>query len=422
MSKQQRPAAGDDGPKLEKAEINSPRSSKQNTDLQFHRLASWVQVMEGSEFEDLRDNIKARGLRDPITMYEGSILDGRNRYRALLAAGVKITPEMFVEFDPAKDGDPLEFVISRTKRRNWNTSQKASAAAELANLGKGRPSVNAQNCAITQDEAADRLNVSRRTVQSAVVVRDHGEPELKAALAQGRIAAKQAEDAAKLSPRLQREVAKAAVTGDLKVVRKIVKYERRQQKIDALTDQLRDLPDQKFAVIYADPPWRFEPYSADTSMLADDHYATSDLDTIKALLGPSEPGSKIVARHAVLFLWATVPMLTQALEVMAHWGFAYKTHFAWVKDQDGTGYWNRNRHELLLLGTRGEIPAPAPGTQWPSAIEAPRGRHSEKPEVFRKMIEEHFPTLPKAELYARGKPPKGWVFWGAEAVVDEAAE
>jgi hypothetical protein len=45
-----------------------------------------------------------------------------------------------------------------------------------------------------------------------------------------------------------------------------------------------------------------------------------------------------------------------------------------------------------------------------------------EPEVFRKMIDEHFPTLPKIELYARGKPPKNWTFWGAEAVVDEAAE
>jgi N6-adenosine-specific RNA methylase IME4 len=66
-----------------------------------------------------------------------------------------------------------------------------------------------------------------------------------------------------------------------------------------------------------------------------------------------------------------------------------------------TGYWNRNQHELLLLGTKGNIPAPSPGTQFPSVICAPRGRHSEKPEIVYEMIERLFPNLPKIEVFAR---------------------
>jgi N6-adenosine-specific RNA methylase IME4 len=53
--------------------------------------------------------------------------------------------------------------------------------------------------------------------------------------------------------------------------------------------------------------------------------------------------------------------------------------FVWVKDRIGTGYWNRNQHELLLIGTRGEIPAPAPGQQFLSTIEAKVSPHSAKP-------------------------------------------
>jgi N6-adenosine-specific RNA methylase IME4 len=68
----------------------------------------------------------------------------------------------------------------------------------------------------------------------------------------------------------------------------------------------------------------------------------------------------------------------------------------------GTGYWNRNKHELLLIGTRGHIPCPALGTQTVSLIEALVGRHSEKPAVFHEIIERYFPTLPKIELHARG--------------------
>jgi N6-adenosine-specific RNA methylase IME4 len=109
-------------------------------------------------------------------------------------------------------------------------------------------------------------------------------------------------------------------------------------------------------------------------------------------------------------------MLPQALELMAHWGFEYKSHFAWVKDRIGTGYWNRNMHELLLIGTRGGIPAPAPGTQWDSVIEAPVGVHSEKPEEAYELIEDLFPKLPKIEMYARGKRA-GFDRWGSESPI-----
>jgi N6-adenosine-specific RNA methylase IME4 len=84
-----------------------------------------------------------------------------------------------------------------------------------------------------------------------------------------------------------------------------------------------------------------------------------------------------------------------------------------VKDKIGTGYWFRNQHELLLVGTRGAVPAPAPGTQARSVIVAPRGKHSAKPVEVREMIERLYPTLPKIELFARERVP-GWDAWGNE--------
>jgi N6-adenosine-specific RNA methylase IME4 len=119
------------------------------------------------------------------------------------------------------------------------------------------------------------------------------------------------------------------------------------------------------------------------------------------------------APDCVLFLWATVPMLCQALGVMGNWGFTYKSHFIWLKDRMGTGYWNRNQHELLLVGTRGDIPAPAPGTQYPSVIDAPVTGHSAKPHHFAEMIEELFPNQMLLEMFARG-PRLGWTVHGNE--------
>jgi N6-adenosine-specific RNA methylase IME4 len=88
---------------------------------------------------------------------------------------------------------------------------------------------------------------------------------------------------------------------------------------------------------------------------------------------------------------------------MEAWGFNYKSQFIWVKDRAGTGYWNRNQHEILLLGTRGNVPAPAPGEQYPSTITAPVTTHSTKPDAFAEMIEAMFPTLPRIEMFARKK-------------------
>lgn len=195
------------------------------------------------------------------------------------------------------------------------------------------------------------------------------------------------------------------------------KKEKRAERERKLGAKQAALPDKKYGVIYADPEWRFEPWSRETGMdrAADNHYSTSVTEVIA-----TRDVTTIAADDCVLFLWATVPMLPHALVVMAAWGFDYRSHFVWAKDRIGTGYWNRNKHELLLIGVRGSVPAPAPGTQWDSIVGAAVGEHSAKPKCFIEMIDEQFPTIPKIELNCRGKPWSGWDAWGDE--VAEAAE
>ena len=126
------------------------------------------------------------------------------------------------------------------------------------------------------------------------------------------------------------------------------------------------MPTKRYGVIYADPPWRFEPYSRATGMdrAADNHYPTMSFDKLAAMTVPA-------ADDCVLFLWATLPMLQEALDLMRVWRFSYKSACIWTKDKLGTGYWFRNRNEILLVGSRGRVPAPAPGAQSPSMISAP---------------------------------------------------
>lgn len=191
-----------------------------------------------------------------------------------------------------------------------------------------------------------------------------------------------------------------------------IKQTNRAQRESDLGTKQQDLPHQKFGVIVADPEWRFEVWSRDSGLdrSADNHYPTSCTEEIAARDVPS-----ISADDCVLFLWATAPMLPHALTVMVAWGFDYRSHFVWMKHKAGTGYWNRNAHELLLIGVKGKPPAPAPGTQYASVQQCEVTAHSAKPEFFLDLIEQYFPTMPKIELNCRGKARPGWTAWGNEA-------
>ena len=119
-----------------------------------------------------------------------------------------------------------------------------------------------------------------------------------------------------------------------------------------------------------------------------------------------------VAPDAILFAWVPSPHLAIAFDLLRLRGFSYKSHLIWRKDKVGTGYWVRSVHEVLLIATRGRVPAPARGTQPLSVIDAPRGRHSEKPAAIRALIDRLYPSLPRLELNARGAVPPNWTAWG----------
>ena len=163
-----------------------------------------------------------------------------------------------------------------------------------------------------------------------------------------------------------------------------------------------------FPVIYADPPWRYEHCESESREI-ENQYPTMDLGDICIL-----PVADHCTDDAVLFLWATAPKLAEAMRVVESWGFVYRTCMVWDKEKIGMGYWARQQHELLLIATRGQPPAPAPANRPASVVRSPRGQHSAKPEVFYGIIEAMFPTLPKLEMFCRS-PRENWSVWGNQA-------
>lgn len=417
-------------------------------DLEFHPLANAFPFIEGDEHERLTEDIAKHGLHEPIIMLDGMILDGRNRYNALLKLGFA-KEQWFETFEDycARTGtkaDPAQFVVSRNiHRRHLSASQRAMAAASIANMRQGaRSDIKKQGEAAPKDanlqkvesqtsikEAADLLNVSPRSVAAAKKVQDSAAPEVSEAVRTGQMKVSAAADLASLTLDEQTDLIKqmdskafGRVAKELRDKKTAEKKAKRQQREADLGQKQMALPSKKYGVILADPEWRFEPFSRETGMdrAADNHYPTSDLETIKA-----RDVASIAADDCVLFLWATAPMLPQAIEVLNAYGFTYVSNFVWGKkrkgNQRGPGYWNTNEHELLLIGTKGHVPCPAQGTQARSLIEAMVGKHSEKPVVFHQVIESYFPNLPKIELNARAAR-KGWDVWGKEAPATDADE
>lgn len=163
-----------------------------------------------------------------------------------------------------------------------------------------------------------------------------------------------------------------------------------------------------YGVIYADPPWQY--YNGGPRGGIDAQYATMSDSEICALKVPAD-------KDCVLYLWATMPRLPVALDVINAWGFSYKAGAVWDKERLGIGYWFRGQHELLLVGVRGDVHPPLPEHRIRSVIRAPIGKHSSKPDYVRDQIEKWFPNVRRLEMFSRLKRP-GWDVFGNEVEYD----
>ena len=191
----------------------------------------------------------------------------------------------------------------------------------------------------------------------------------------------------------------------------------RQEKFQTL-GLADDLPEGRWPVLLADPPWPFETFSVvGQDRSPEMHYPTLTLDQIAGLTFGERTPADVAADDATLFLWTPGHMMHKAVDVIGAWGFRPVTcAFLWIKPTIGLGYWVRQRAEFCLLGTRGEPQRQAEDVD--GVIEAPRGRHSAKPEEAYARIE-RLVAGPYLELFARGPARPGWDTWGNEAEASE---
>lgn len=193
-----------------------------------------------------------------------------------------------------------------------------------------------------------------------------------------------------------------------------------------------------FPVILADPPWPYSNAQNNDASRGGTPYKQMGMER---LCNMAPLIDKVAHKDCLLFLWATMPKLPEALQLMEAWKFKFvSVPFVWLKlnptgevvtyeNKDvllkggiysGMGYWTNTNVEVVLLGKRGKPKRDARNVKQvvfaPDAevIVAPRGQHSAKPEEVRKRIEALTGNVPGLELFARGGKVKGWLKLGYE--------
>lgn len=207
---------------------------------------------------------------------------------------------------------------------------------------------------------------------------------------------------------LPEETFEAVKAGEVKV-NEALRGKRRED----LKERTAALPPDRYRIVYADPPWAYgdERTGLQGYTAAETHYPTMKLPELCALDVRS-----LAADDSVLFMWATFPLLPDALDVMKAWGFTYKQAFVWDKVRRNFGNYHAANAEILMIGTRGSgTPEVRIEHDQVQVIEK-TAKHSEKPEEFRAIIDSLYPTGNRIELFRRGVAPAGWTVWGNEAV------
>ncbi len=390
----------------------------------IHPAATIFPMLPETQLREMAEDIRTTRQRDPIILWRGQLLDGRNRWMACDRAGVEPKVERRDDIT-----DPVAFVLSvNLHRRHLDESQRAMAAARARALLSQPPEpdpqlvIEAANLPATAEpprppmtysDATSMLHVSERSVRHAKLVLATGIPELAQRVDAGQTAVSAAAAVATLPAGQQIEV---VARGEREIIAKakeirasrgaIRRAERTENLVRIARGNVELATDVRYPVVYADPPWLYDSGTTDPSRIIANKYPPMPLDEIKAL-----PVGKLATEIAILFMWATNPMLPEALAVIEAWGFKYKTNIAWDKEIAGAGYWVRGQHELLLIATRGDMPTPPEALRPSSVLRSRRGEHSAKPDEAAALILRMFPSLPKIEMFAR-QEREGFTVWG----------
>ena len=362
--------------------------------MKYHEHANLFPMMPKEDIIKLSEDIAREGLLQPITVHQGKILDGRNRWEACHMVGVKPDIANF------KGKDALAFVVScNLQRRHLSQSQKAALAVDLLPILKAeakkrqvrkptdyvREQIPEQTTGRARDKAAEMVGVNPHYVTDAEKIKT-------------------------TSPKLFQDIVSGNTTvtrakRDIKEAKRDTKRQENTQKV-AKAKSVEKLHGV-FSAILIDPPWDWSDEGDINQMgRAKPDYATMTQDQLSRF-----PVFKWADTDCHLYCWVTNRSMPKVFGLLHDWGFRYVTLLTWPKQSFGLGNYYRGQTEHIAFGIKGSqgLKRKDASTLLPSWA---RGKeHSSKPHEIYEFIESCSPG-PYLEIFGRNVTRQGWAVVG----------
>lgn len=398
-------------------------------ELKFHPASEIFELIEGADFDALVDNVAKHGLINDIWLHpDGSILDGRNRYRACLEAGIK---PRFQTWDGVGFAADFVWSLNATRRHLEGNARKIAAAKyaieleregeerRLANLKKGSevptsPTGDIGDIGRSSEIAAEKFNESPRSIQRAVQVVKDGAPELIRAVERGDISISAAADVASAYADNKPRQAEIVARGEKEILEaaKAIRQEKaeaRRAELELVKQNKPALPAGKYETIVIDPPWQMEKIERD---VAPNQVAFEYPTMNEAELAEFDVPS-IAADDCHLFCWTTHKFLPSAMRLIEAWGFRYVYLGTWHKNGGFQPFGLPQYNSEFYVYARKGTPRFADTKQFFTCFQAPRREHSRKPDEFYDVIR-RVTDGPRIDVFSR-ESREGFDQFGNEA-------
>lgn len=343
--------------------------------------------------KQLEENLLRDGIREPLTVWNGVLIDGHNRYEIAQAHGLEFTTveKQFATRDDVK----YWMIMNQFGRRDLTTYERSVLALKLKPVIAAKAKENmlatqnnnaASACQKsdkqidTKKEIAKAAGVSHDTIAKVEKIEAQATPEIKAALKSGDL----------------------SINAAYNKVQQAKRKEDIQRQVDEIEQQAIEKPDGLFDVIVIDPPWNYGTQFSHSSYRGNTQYPEMTQDELKAIELPA-------AENCVLFLWTTHKFIWDAKELLDRWGFNYRCILVWNKQSIGMGGLIRLQCEFCLIGLKGN-PTFKDVHNIRDLIEEPRREHSRKPDAFYQIIDE-LCTGRKLDYFSR-QQREGWTPYG----------
>jgi N6-adenosine-specific RNA methylase IME4 len=416
-------------------------------DPEFKEL---IPPLSDDEFNQLEANLLRDGCKEPLTVWDGILIDGHNRHRICQRYRIKFKVDE-VKFK-TRDHAMAWIDERQLGRRNLDDDKRAMVADDLVQrLSKiavvdqrkiaGAASARARKGANgsahwalslksktskskgrkqnrTRTRVAKEKKISDKKLRHAAEIKK-ADKRVADMVLNGQIKLTEGKKLIALPEDTRRNAIKAIKSGtDVRTAVREAKKEGYNARI--ARSKLKPLQG-RYRIIYADPPWKYHGLNkADEYGHAEAHFeCLSDNQLMEFKPDGRRLIKELADDNAILFMWVTAPLLERSFPIIKAWGFKYKANFVWDKVHHVMGFYNSVRHEHLLIATKGSC-TPDTKKLFDSVQSIKRTGHSCKPAEFYDIIETLYDHGRKLEIFARSGR-NGWDTVGNEVDMRVAA-